>query len=457
MPLAERATPMAPMRAELAMPTGTFAGTALRLAATALLAAAAASSFACDRDRSRTLPPEPELEALIDSILPRIAELAALDVRGPVTVERRSRQAVRAFVEDRLAEEMPADELEGLRRTYVTLGLIADTLDLRALLLDLYAEQVVGYYDPRTERLYLVEGVSREALRPVLVHELVHALPDQHANLDSLVSRERGNDRQTAAHAALEGHAMLVMFAYLAEAASGTRVEPQLLPNPAEQLAQAMESEGTGVFQRAPPIIRRSLLFPYVGGAGFVHQLWLYRPQDQPRRAPLGEHLPQSTHQVMDPVNRFILSRQHPVELRFTTGPSWIPLYENTLGAFEIGVYLETHLGAGAAAMTAGWAGDRFRLVESPAGDAVLVWYSAWRDDAAAARFADSLRRIDGIDEAHSYEVTRLDVDTMAVVLAVIHGGGGDAAAVPVGSVSVFLSEDGHALEPLAGAAAGAH
>jgi hypothetical protein len=399
----------------------------------------------CDRagERTTALPPEPELEALIDSMLPRIAELAALEVRGPVRVERRSRDAVRAFVEERLAEEFPPDELEGLRLTYVTLGLMPDTLDLRALLLDLYAEQVVGYYDPRTGRLYLVEGVARPALRPVLVHELVHALQDQNANLDSLVASKRGNDRQTAAHAALEGHAMLVMFAYLAEAATGVPIEPELLPNPAEELEQSMEGEGTGVFQRAPAIIRRSLLFPYVAGAGFVHQLWLYRTPDQPRRPPLGELMPQSTQQVLHPVNLFILGRQDPLELRFTREPPWRARYENTLGAFETGVYLEEHLGSGAAAVADAWAGDRFRLTESPGGDAVLVWFSVWTDDAAAERFANSLRRIERDDAQRSYAIQRLDIDGMPGVRVVIHGGGGDADAVDTGTIHLFQSADG--------------
>src|SRR5690606_21489386 len=106
-----------------------------------------------------------------------------------------------AYVEAQLTDEMPPEELEGVHATYALLGLIPDTLDLRALLLDLYTEQIVGYYDPETKTLYAVEGVQREALRPVLAHELVHALQDQHANLDSLISRERGNDRQVAAQA----------------------------------------------------------------------------------------------------------------------------------------------------------------------------------------------------------------------------------------------------------------
>jgi hypothetical protein len=399
----------------------------------------ALASLAAACSRGEPLPRERELTAVIDSILPRIAELAALEVRRPVELEVRSRSAVRAFVEERLSEEYPAEVLEGLRLTYVTLGLIADTLDLRALLLDLYTEQVIGYYDPRTRRLYIVEGVARSALRPVLVHELVHALQDQHADLDSLVSRERGNDRQTAAHAALEGHAMLVMFAYLAEAASGIPVEPELLPNPAEQLEQSFEEGGDefGVFERAPPIVRRALLFPYVAGAGFVHQLWLYRSPAEPRRAPLGDLLPQSTQQVMHPRERFITTRDAPLEIRYADTRDWRVRYEDTLGEFEIGVWLEEHLGTGAAVAAEDWRGDRFRLIEGEDGGIALVWHTIWDQPSTADRFATAARRIAALNERVRYAIDRVELEGRAGVRVVIRRDGGDPATVPPGTARI--------------------
>ena len=108
-----------------------------------------------------------------------------------------------------------------MHATYAALGLIPDTLDLRALMMEVYKEQIIGYYDPKAEELYVVEGVPRGEVRPVLAHELVHALQDQYADLEALIAPERGNDRQTAAQAALEGHATLVMFALMLEEQQG--------------------------------------------------------------------------------------------------------------------------------------------------------------------------------------------------------------------------------------------
>jgi hypothetical protein len=96
-------------------------------------------------------------------------------------------------------------------------------------------------------------------LRPILVHELVHALQDQHANLDSLIAKERGNDRQTAAQSAIEGHATMVMVAYMAEEASKAPVNIQTLPDIAESLRPAIEGQNSQfpVFQKAPAFCAR--------------------------------------------------------------------------------------------------------------------------------------------------------------------------------------------------------
>ncbi|MBI4545787.1 MAG: hypothetical protein HY703_11370, partial [Gemmatimonadetes bacterium] len=119
-----------------------------------------------------------ELRAAVDSLLPRLESLAGLRARRPVGVARRGRAELRRYVLAQLGKELPPAEAEGIEATYRALGLFPDTLDLRRLLLELYTEQVMGYYDPETDTLYVMEGVPRDVLEPVLAHELVHALQD---------------------------------------------------------------------------------------------------------------------------------------------------------------------------------------------------------------------------------------------------------------------------------------
>lgn len=377
------------------------------------------------------------LTALSDTLLPGLERISRLDALRPIVVERRSAEQVRAFVEHQLDDRLPADELEGFRATYALLGLIPDTLDLRALLLDLYTEQIVGYYDPAEKKLFVVDGVPPDAVRPVLAHELVHALQDQHTNLDSLIAPGRGNDRQLAAQAAIEGHATLVMFSLLAEAAANRPVDPATLPNLAEQLGPALESPSSDfpVFRSAPRVVRETLLFPYSGGLHFVQELW--RAQGEPRAAPLDSLLPQSTEQVLEPVARFIDERDEPTELRFEDDGASAAVYENGLGQLETRLFLEEHLGVGARSAAEGWDGDRYRLVRSPDGDESLIWYSVWDDDASADRFLGRLTDILTGPLGGNGTAERVSIDGRPGVRAVV----GRTAHISIPNARVVASD----------------
>jgi hypothetical protein len=374
------------------------------------------STAAC-RGQART---SADLQRMADEMMPRVEALSGLPAKKPVQLELQDRAAMRRYVEGKLAEEWPADELAGVKATYAALGLIPESLDLQKLLLDLYTEQVVGYYDPGSKALYLVKGAPAGDVRTVLAHELVHALQDQHADLDSLVSRRRGNDRQSAAQAALEGHATLVMFAQAIEKQLGKPLRPEQLPDMGAQLAPTLEAQNAQfpVFQNAPRVIRETLLFPYVGGAAYAQSLWRGANPDgqtaEPRfPAPLAEHLPLSTEQVLHP------DRAHdlPTELQLeATAAGWRTLYENTLGELETGIVLKEHLGAGAERAAAGWDGDRYRLLEAPGGGRALVWYSVWDDAASADRFADAYRRVLEHRTGRQGRVERFEVDGRPVV-----------------------------------------
>lgn len=369
---------------------------------------------------------DPALVAAVDSLMPQLEKLSGLKKLKPITMKHQSREDLRKYVATRLHEEMPVDELKGITAAYAALGLVPDTIDLEKVLLDLYAEQVAGYYDPKTDAFYMVEGTPRELLRPTLAHELVHALQDQHADLDSLISRKRGNDRQTAAQAAIEGHATLVMFAILADPSGNFDVS--MLPDMSAQLRPVMEAQNSQfpVFQAAPRIIRETMLFPYVSGAGFVQQLWRAQRNSGDRfGAPLGSRLPQSTEQVMHPLTAYLATRDHPTELQFSQNAPGRLIYENTLGELEISILLAEHTGNSAAA--AGWDGDRYRVVDV-AGKAVLFWQTVWDDAAAADRFAAAYRSVARKRPGRAIHVQRNAVGQMSGVWIVDAPAGVDVA-----------------------------
>lgn len=374
-----------------------------------------------------------DLASVVERMMPALERISGLDRVETLRVRRQSRDGARAYVAARLDEEMPPVERDAVRRTYVALGLLPDTLDLDALLLDLYTEQVLGYYDPKERTLFVVSGEDVDDLQPVIAHELVHALQDQHTDIDSLVAGDRGNDRQTAAHAALEGHAMLVMFALLAEQATDATVDPAALPDPALELGPAMAAQNDEypVFRRAPAVIRETLLFPYLRGVSFVHALWSARRPLARYPAPLDSLLPQSTEQVMNPVDRFIRERDEPTIVELGAIPAgWRIAREDELGQLETAIFLEQHLGAAGRAAAEGWDGDRYALLVGATGAEVVWWRSVWDTEAAADAFGAAVRRAAAARGDRDVTVTRLEVDGRPVVTIVDAPAGADAPAL---------------------------
>jgi hypothetical protein len=348
---------------------------------------------------------DPELRSLAQQLLPDLARRAGMELHRPVRLERRDRAHLVRYLTAKLDEDLPREEAAQLTRTYALLGLVPADLDLRAILLSVYTEQVAGFYDPDSTALFVLDDQPVSSLATVLVHELVHAVQDQTVDLDSITSRTRGNDRQSAALAAIEGHATLVMLEYMMENMQGRPVDLSRMPGFAQQLRGA-QLEGAlqqyPALRGAPRIIQEALLFPYVEGAGFVHSAWTSRAG---RPAPFGELLPQSTEQVQYP-EHLLSARDDPRELELSV-PGARVLRSDVLGRHEVELLLREHSGD-ANARADGWDGDRLALIETSAGDA-LVWASVWEDATARDAFLAKLTPLLG----HFGRPARLEARTI--------------------------------------------
>ena len=122
--------------------------------------------------------------ALVDTLTPAVEKSVGLSFREPPRSAVRSREQVRRYLEAKLDEELPPERLRGIETAYRLFGLIADSIELRPLMLDLLTEQVVGFYDPDSAMLFGVEGGNPAQLRLVLAHEMVHALQGQYVFAD---------------------------------------------------------------------------------------------------------------------------------------------------------------------------------------------------------------------------------------------------------------------------------
>lgn len=296
-----------------------------------------------------------------------------------------------------MAEQLPPDRLEAVVRTYARLGLVPDTIDLEPLLRSLLLEQVVGYYDPVRDTLYVVDRVDASQVEPVLLHEIVHALQDQYVDLDSLMQANlEANDRGTAAQAAMEGHATFAMLEWQLAALTGGDADLTTLPALDGLLGDdplATAGLGMPILEDAPAVIRESLLFPYLGGLAFVQKYWAGTGGRLP---PLGDAMPVSTEQVLHPEKFAAGQVDMPTTVSFSSDPppGWAEIHTDDLGELETRLFLREFLldRAEADRAAAGWDGDRFRLLDGPTGE-VLVWATVWDTDRDALEFETAVRK----------------------------------------------------------------
>lgn len=318
-----------------------------------------------------------QVAEMAEELTPEVERAVGLEFRYPPNVAVRTRDEVYDYLQEKMESEFPPEELERISTAYRLFRLLPEDLDLHQLLLDLYTEQVVGFYDPQKDTLYVVTGAETLELRLIVGHELVHALQAQYAPLDSILTSRGDNDRRTAAQAVFEGQGVIASLRALLPDGDLAGV-PEFWTQMRETIRQQQAS--MPVLSSAPLLLRETLIFPYLGGADFVR--W-YGTQ-YPGTVPFGDRLPASTEQLLH--NERYRSGDTPTLLSFADQGDI--LYEDGLGEFEMRVLMTELLGDedDAAAAVTDWDGDRYAVY--PVDDGYgLVWWIVWDDQDAADRF----------------------------------------------------------------------
>lgn len=383
-----------------------------RTSGLALLGIATSLGACGDSDRRRVEGPYAKVA---NDAIPRIERVTGLTFKADPKIEERSRDDVRAFLERRFREDLPDEEIEGTQVAYRRFGLVPDTLDLKKFMLDLLTEQVVGYYDPQTKVLYAVKEAPPEQVSVIIAHELVHALQDQYMSLDSLQGLRGENDRQIAAQAVIEGQATLVQIQTMLGSSGGDLAAA--FPGGWDRVRDMIRESSSQmpIFATAPRIIQETLIFPYLSGAEFMRTFQQLRPND----TPYGD-LPHSTEQILH-AGAYFNDRDAPTRITLPAPRIGRERYQNGLGEFEIRVFLYEHARDQGSSVrgAAGWDGDRYMVVQTPRGDA-LVWVSVWDNASEATEFTSVLerataRRFDGekeriVEGGKRYEINDREV-----------------------------------------------
>ena len=266
-------------------------------------------------------------------------------------------------------------------------GLVPPEFDLVGFLTDLVLEQATAYYDPVTKVMVLANWLPRDQQREALTHELVHLLQDRQVNLDRFLAGPPGRgDEVLARQALVEGEA--VASRSTGRSAAG----PAPGPAPRRRRAAAgIRRLGDRPRPRPRATLRaRPADVPVASGLGFVHRFASGPPGSSSR---IFADPPRSTAQILHP-ERYFERHVDPVpvalpDLAAVLGGGRLVL-DDVAGEFMLAAVLREGVGDDAAALAAGWRGDRYALWEDAAGTAVLVSLSAWENEAAATSFADA-------------------------------------------------------------------
>ena len=351
-----------------------------RLLAGAVLMAAA---VACRGEAAGEGPYDRE----VSEAMPRIEASTGLKFKTKPKVEARSKDEVRSFLLKKFDEETPAQSLAGEGAAYKLLGMIPDSMDLRAFLMRVLNEQIVGYYDPAVKTLYVVKGADEQVVGITITHELVHALQDQYVNLDSIQKSTDDGDRTMAAQAVIEGQAQFEQLSIMVGGAENIAARVGGRDKIRELIRE--NQSAMPVFATAPMVIQETLLFPYLSGADFVQRF----KEQKGKMNPLSD-LPVSTEQVLHTPAYFSTPRDEPSLVVLPTPRGTSKVYENDLGEFGTRLFLYQHLNdptlAGRAA--AGWDGDRYMVVQGTGGKGI-VWVTVWDSALEAAEFSDAVIR----------------------------------------------------------------
>ena len=227
-----------------------------------------------------------ELFRSVDELINFASDETGLPIRHQVKRTLTSRADVEKYLSDKFSEDQDSRRMQRGEIVLKKFGLLDRDFDLKPFMLALLKEQIAGYYDSKTKTVYMLDWVDPETQKQVLVHELTHALQDQHTDLEKWndqtpadPSHNVGEDNDhlakdemdTARTAALEGQAMAVFVDYSLKPSGRSLIkDPELL----EQLENQMQStDDSPVLARAPLLLSESLL-SLIKTAGVLNRMF---------------------------------------------------------------------------------------------------------------------------------------------------------------------------------------
>jgi hypothetical protein len=367
---------------------GLFAGPALLLAQDAA-------------PEGKVAPAHAELLAAVDDLAKAVEKARGLEFKHPFERKVVTPAEVKKITLDMIEEEFPPEEMDKINALFARMGYMHAEKDLMECFGLFMEAGAAGMYDPEKKVLYLVDGASIDGAKPVIFHELVHALEDQHFDLGDVEERFEGNGDGALAYRALfEGSAAWLQQRFEAE-------HPDL--------AKAMQADTmkkaalqVKMLNEVPVSLTASMgIFPYTNAPAFVRAV----AKEPMKCAELYENLPVSTEQVLHR-EKYLVDYPYEIALADVTDvlpEGWKAEMPDVVGELMTGLLLNELLGGQpmfkfmrimnmadqslgfkepVKSAAEGWDGDRTMGYFGPDGQVAFVWASRWDTEKDAEEFA---------------------------------------------------------------------
>ena len=356
----------------------------------------------------RTISPQEakELFKSVDELMEFASHDTGLPIKHEVKRKLIQRDEVQSYIQKNMKEDKDAQRLERSSAVLKKFGLLPRDFDLPNFLVVMLREQVAGFYDPKTQTVNLLNWLGSEEQRPVLAHELTHALQDQSFGLEKWMKEAEGPDHKhdpspadidsdeelAARQAVVEGQAMAVLLDYsLAPTGQTLLNSPQI----AEALKQGMlvGTADTPAFRDAPLFLKETLTFAYRYGLDFTAAL-LNAGGKELAYTGAFKNPPKTTREIMQPETYLAQEKLEPLKMldfrKDFKGYDWFDI--GAIGEFDVAVLVEQFVGGDEAKrLYPHWRGGYY-FAGRPKGDKSaplgLLYVSRWSNAAKAAEFA---------------------------------------------------------------------
>ncbi len=348
----------------------------------------------------------------VDDILAFASKDTHLKATRPVKRKLLTRPEVQRELSQKLNDDEGAKRMERSELVLKKFGLLDRDFQLRPFLVSLLTEQVAAFYEPKTRTVNLIDWVGVDEQKPVLAHELTHALQDDLVHLEkwgnpqpTATSRNANEDNQhivldeasTARESVTEGQAMVTFVDYELKDSNKTLATAPEFGDRLRDLA--MDTTGSPILARAPLLLQESLLFPYSAGLGFEQALLMKGGVDTAFTGAL-RRPPTSSHEVLHPeeyLSHAPVSVLTMPDIHGLLDKNWEPYDVGVMGELDVRIITELFGGrAMAGPLAVEWDGGIYyaaqRRAATPAQKAEkssigVLYFSQWKNRDSARSF----------------------------------------------------------------------